>query len=147
MPIASEKATSAWAAAKWRRKRQAKRVRERGWCARDSYMSGPPSKREAHESYDGDVEDERRDPDPGHVARKLVELERYIDRAAHRREPFAPDAIAPQAVGLGEANECVHHHQCGDEPQLRIARIFQDAVEDVRIALARIEMKASDQLD
>src|SRR4051812_50093475 len=92
MPIASEKATSACAAAKWRATRQAKCLRDSGGGLRGSYMSCPPSGREDHERDDCDVESEGRDPYPGDVARELVELARDVDAAAHRGGPFPPGA-------------------------------------------------------
>src|SRR3954463_6770796 len=124
MPIRSDSATSTCAAAKCRSTRQTKRRLVRGSAPRCSYMSFPPPEGERHEDDDGDVEYERRHLDPAEAARKLVELERNVDRAAYGGHPFPPGALAPKAVGLGEPHGGVDDDQAGDDPELRIAGIF-----------------------
>src|SRR5882672_11438615 len=105
MPMPSEKSTSANATPTWRAKRRAKWARERGTALRDSYIRGGSSgairvgsaapKHVAHVGDHGDVQDQRGELDPGEPARELVELERNVDAAAYRGEPFRPGPRVP----------------------------------------------------
>ena len=54
--------------------------------------------------------------------------------------------MPPQSVGLDEAHNRVNDDECSDQPELRVARVLENANEDVRVALAGIEVQAADEL-
>src|SRR4051812_18434516 len=149
MPIASDTRMSATAMPAWAAKRRRKWIVESGAEPRVSYMSPcPPSprEREAHEGNDGYVERKGAQADPRYAHGELIQLERNVDGAAHGGEPFGPGALAPKAIGFGKAHRRIDHDQRRDHPELGVAHVFQHPVEHVRIALAGIEVQASDQL-
>src|SRR5438874_4105412 len=99
-----------------------------------------------HISDDERIQDQRGELDRRKAVAELVELDRDIDAAAHRGDPFAPAALEPQAVGFGESQRSIGHRECGESPKLGIGGVGGEIEKDARKFLRRIEVQAIDQV-
>src|SRR5258708_26432664 len=99
---------------------------------RRSVDAAAAQEQEAHVRNDQRIEDERRQLDRRVAARELVDLDRNVDAAAQCRDPLAPAALEPQAIGLREANNRISHGEGGEGPQLSVGKVVREVEEDAR---------------
>src|SRR5207244_2190070 len=73
--------------------------------SRVSSLAARAKQRAADECHDKDIQHKRRGAEPRRMASEPVDLEWYVDRAAHGRKPLGPCAPEPQPVGFGESHQ------------------------------------------
>src|SRR5258708_33859723 len=97
-----------------------------------------------HVDDDQGIQDQRGQLDRRKAAAQLVDLEGDIDAAADRGDPFAPAALEPQAVGLGESQRSISHGERGEPPELAIGGVGGEVEKDARKFLRRGEVQPID---
>jgi hypothetical protein len=78
---------------------------------------------------------------------QVAQLERYVQPAGQRSEPFAPGALLPQPVGLAKADHDVAGRQQDQRLHVGVGQHVGVVQDHPRIMVDRIQPEVADQLD